>query len=173
MTFWNVISYHNRSKADEKSCKRFCWKGFYTQYRNIIHMLNFYVTTPSQRDTKTIIGQIAYFGPYCAQPESRRFPMRRIASQFIQRCRGNEGEEKELRLFWFALASLNEGLSVHWSVHWSVGPSVRPSVVPSSHLSVCPSVSPSVRPPVGLSVWPSVMRFFHFAKTLVFTFWDS
>ena len=58
-------------------------------------MLNFYVTTPSQRDTKTIIGQIAYFGPYCAQPESRRFPMRRIASQFIQRCRGNEGEEKK------------------------------------------------------------------------------
>ena len=110
-------------------------------------MLNNYVTTPSHSTFLTFIAQSAYLGLYCTQTESRRFPLRRIVSQFIQR-RGNEVEEKSKScnfLYASTLLYMRVCPTIGPSDGPSISPLVRPTIRPSIHLSVCPSIRPSVR----------------------------
>ena len=121
-------------------------------------MLNNYVTTPSHSPFLTFIAQSAYLGLYCTQTESRRFPLRRIVSQFIQR-RGNEVEEKSKScnfLYASTLLYMRVCPTIGPSDGPSISPLVRPTIRPSIHLSVCPSIRPSVRPSIHPSVGPSV-----------------
>ena len=112
-------------------------------------MLNNYVTTPSHSPFLTFIAQSAYLGLYCTQTESRRFPLRRIVSQFIQR-RGNEVEEKSKSCNFLYASTL-----LYMRVCPTIGPSDGPSISPlvpsdysSIHSSVRLSVHPSVRPSI-------------------------
>ena len=55
LDFWNVTPYHNRPKADEKSCKKICLKSFFVLYINNIHIFKNYDTTPSHSYSLTLI----------------------------------------------------------------------------------------------------------------------
>ena len=112
-------------------------------------MLNNYVTIPSHSTFLTFIAQSAYLGLYCTQTESRRFPLRRIVSQFIQR-RGNEVEEKSKSCNFLYASTL-----LYMRICPTIGPSDGPSISP-----LVPSDYSSIHSSVRLSVHPFTTRFF-------------